>query len=93
LNTTVNPHAAVGAGRTRKPWRIREWLDGQGINYATVAARAGIKATSIVCRTVRGGANNRRVLLALLDMGCPERWLGLPEDLRSQIEQGKRRIA
>ncbi len=77
-----NVHAAVGAGRNRQTWRIKEWLDVRGINYKAVAARAGIGTEGVVSRTIRGGANNRKVLLALLEMGCPERWLGLPEDLR-----------
>jgi hypothetical protein len=89
----LNIHAAVGAGRERQPWRIKEWLDGRGITYKAVAEQAGIRAESIVCRTIRGGANNRKVLLALRNLGCPEKYLGLPEDLIVLPEQEEKRVA
>jgi transcriptional regulator with XRE-family HTH domain len=89
----VNPHAAVGAGRARKPWRIKEWMDAVGIRQEHVAVRAGINTKSIVSRTIRGQANNRKVLLALRDMGCPEKYLGLPDDLIGLPEQEEKRVA
>lgn len=93
MSAVVNPHAAVGAGRARQPWRIKEWLDGQGLDYADIAREAGIKAQSVVCRTVRGGANNRKVLLALHARGCPVKYLGLPQDLIDLLEQEGKRVA
>lgn len=80
----INPHASVGAGRTRRPWRIKEWMDAQGIVQEDVARVAGLKSHAVVSRTIRGSANNRRVLRSLLEMGCPVGFLGLPEDMQEQ---------
>lgn len=81
----ANPYASVGAGRNRKPWRIREWMDSQGILQMDVARSAGLKSSAVVSRTIRGSANSRRVLKALLEMGCPAVYLGLPEDLKREV--------
>lgn len=81
---TSNPHACVGAGRNRRTWRIKEWMDAAGILQRDVADAAGLKGVATVSRTIRGSDNNRKVLSALLDMGCPERFLGLPEDMQTK---------
>ncbi|WP_245577936.1 hypothetical protein [Maridesulfovibrio bastinii] len=78
----INPHAGVKAGKHRKPWRIKEWMSGKGLEQKHVAEKAEISAVSIVSRTINGGANNRKVLAALRDMGCPEKYLALPEDMK-----------
>ncbi|WP_245577930.1 helix-turn-helix domain-containing protein [Maridesulfovibrio bastinii] len=77
----VNPHAGVKTGRKRRPFLIKEWMDAKGYEQKDIAAAAGIKAQSIVSRTIRGGANNRKVLTALRNMGCPEKYLALPDDM------------
>lgn len=92
MNAIVNPHAAVGAGHARKPWRIKEWMDERRIRQEHVAERAGLQAKSIVSRTIRGQANNRKVLLVLLELGCPAGYLGLPEDLKVLSQQDKKRV-
>jgi transcriptional regulator with XRE-family HTH domain len=79
----INTHAAVGAGKYRRPWAIREYLSSQGLSMADVARRLDI-TPSVAARTVRGVANNRRVLRELLRLGCPAGVLGLPEDMRGE---------
>jgi len=78
----VNPHAGVKNGRKRRPYLIMEWMDAKELEQKDIAEKAGIKAQSIVSRTIRGGANNRKVLTALKEVGCPERYLGLPVDMQ-----------
>lgn len=77
----VNVHAGVGAGRNRKPYRIREFLDQQETNMTRLADELGV-SRQVVQATVRGNANNRKVLKLLKAMGCPERYLSLPVDLQ-----------
>jgi hypothetical protein len=77
----VNVHAGVGAGRNRQPYRIREFLDRQDTNMARLADELGI-SRQVVQATVRGFKNNRKVLRHLKKMGCPERYLSLPNDLQ-----------
>lgn len=75
-----NVHAGVGAGKGRKPFRIREFLDGEGTNMAQVARKVGV-SRQVVQATVRGQRNNRKVLGHLKAMGCPLTFLSLPEDM------------
>ncbi|MBI9081725.1 MAG: helix-turn-helix transcriptional regulator [Pseudodesulfovibrio sp.] len=79
----MNVSAALGAGRYRKPWRIREFLELLGKTQADVARDLG-KSPVVVNRTVRGNINNRAVLRHLRDMGCPEKYLSLPEDMQGE---------
>lgn len=79
----MNRCAAVGAGRNRRPWLIREFLDGLGKTQADIASELN-KSLSIVNRTIRGGANNRVVLNYLRELGCPEECLSLPEDMKEE---------
>jgi len=81
----MNKCAAVGAGRNRRPWLIREFLDGLGKKQADVARELG-KSRSIVTRTIRGGANNRDVLRYLRELGCPEEYLSLPDDMKEKAQ-------
>jgi len=81
----MNNFAASGAGRNRHPWRIREFLDEQGLTQADIARALG-KERSIVSRTVRGAINNRDVLRYLHKLGCPEKYLSLPNDLKKMKE-------
>lgn len=78
--TTGNVHAGTGPGKFRKPFRIREFLDSIGSNMKSVADEMGVNP-SLVRDTIRGTKNNRRVLAKLQDMGCPERYLSLPDDM------------
>lgn len=79
----ANPHAGVKAGKKRKPFRIKEWLSAQGTNQTEVANEVGV-SKSIVSDTIRGTANNRRVLAHLRDSGCPKKYLSLPEDMEGE---------
>jgi len=80
----ANPHASAGTGRDRQTWKIKEWMDIQGIRQVDVAAQAGLGTHVTVSRTIRGSLNNRRVLRALVEMGCPEKFLALPKDMQMQ---------
>ncbi len=77
----MNACAAYGAGRERQPWRIREYLDLRGQTQTDVARELGMNR-STVNRTIRGSINNRRVLEYLRALGCPEKYLSLPEDMK-----------
>jgi len=79
----MNKCAAYGAGRNRRPWRIREFLDEQGVTQAEIARELGI-SRSIVNRTIRGMVNNRAVLGYLRSLGCPGEFLSLPMDMKTE---------
>lgn len=83
MTTGINPHAAVGAGKYRRPYRIREYLSSRGLCMADIARSLDI-TLSVVARTVRGAGNSRRVLRALVELECPVEYLGLPEDMASK---------
>lgn len=76
-----NVHAGVGAGRKRKPYRIREYLSEKGLTMKAVALEIGVNP-SLVQDTVKGNKNNRRVLNKLLEIGVPVEALSLPEDMQ-----------
>ena len=83
----------VGGARKRR--RIQETLDSQkpnGISLSDVARQLGV-SRSLVCQTAHGYANNRRVLRRFLELGVRPEDLDLPEDLRAEIEHGKRKVA
>jgi transcriptional regulator with XRE-family HTH domain len=73
----------IRAGKNRQPWRIREFLDGRGLSMADVGREIGV-AKHIMSETVRGIRNHRRVLSKLRELGCPEKFLDLPEDLKTR---------
>lgn len=76
----MNIHAGVGAGRYRKPWRIKEWLSENDLNMSSVARDLRLDP-SIASRTVAGKSNNRQVLSYLREKGCPLEYLSLPKDM------------
>ena len=82
MSTAANPHAGVGAGKKRHPWRIKEWMSANGLQQTDIAKEAGISAVSVVSRTINGGVNNRKVLATLRNIGCPVKFLALPEDIK-----------
>jgi len=61
---------------------IRVWLQRQGIRLVTIQKELGFKDNKTVWATIEGRENNRRVLTWFLEMGCPERFLAIPEDMR-----------
>ncbi|WP_027181636.1 helix-turn-helix domain-containing protein [Oleidesulfovibrio alaskensis] len=78
-----NAHAATGAGIHRQPYRIREFLDARGLSMTDVARQVGVSPQAVAA-TVRGRRNHRKVLKALLEMGCPADVLSLPADLQQR---------
>ena len=69
-----------GAGRGRDYYGIKKWLDEQGIKSRRLAKDVELHPT-VVSQTIRGLANNRKVLAKLRDLGCPENILSLPADM------------
>jgi hypothetical protein len=59
-------------------FRIREHLEGRGLNMLVVARRLGVNK-NVVVETVGGGRNNRRVLAELRAVGVPEKYLFDPD--------------
>lgn len=72
--------AVYSAAPPRDAWRIREYLANRGLNMTSVAASLGVSLT-LVRETIYEDRNNRRVLRYLMDLGCPEEYLGLPYDM------------
>lgn len=70
----MNTYAGVGAGKLRRPFRIREFLAGKGLTMSKIAEDLGLHH-SVVGYTVKGIKNNKRVLDYLHDLGCPEEFL------------------
>ncbi|MGE4192786.1 MAG: hypothetical protein AB7E51_05310 [Pseudodesulfovibrio sp.] len=81
---STNTLAGVGAGRHRKPFRIKEWMFSCGLTQYDIRDQLGLKSQSVVSRTIYGSANNRRVLAYLRDAGCPEEALALPKDMKEE---------
>ncbi|WP_243310089.1 hypothetical protein [Fundidesulfovibrio agrisoli] len=73
----------VRAGKNRQAWRIREFLSDKGLTMADVGRAVGA-SNYLMSETVRGIRNNRKILAYLRDLGCPARFLDLPEDLKSK---------
>ena len=71
----------VRAGKHRQPWRIREWLETREMSLADLGAAVGVNR-QLASETVRGLRNNRRVLSYLVELGCPDRYLDLPQEMK-----------
>lgn len=78
-----NDLAGVGVGRDRMPFRIREFLAKKRSNMSKIAKELGL-SHQVVQATVKGIKNNRKVLGKLQGMGCPEKYLSLPDDMLKQ---------
>lgn len=77
----ANVHAGLGAGRFRDPWEIKKLLSAKGTNMTKEARKIGI-SPQLFHRTVSGTANNRKVLEHLRRIGCPDKALSLPSDMK-----------
>lgn len=88
MTPAINPAAAAGAGRDRDPWGIRKHLDLHRMTMEGLARKIGVTG-QLVRSTVRGQANNARVLKALFELGVPEEALALPPKLRREIKAAK----
>ncbi|GAB6039019.1 hypothetical protein JCM15519_35780 [Fundidesulfovibrio butyratiphilus] len=73
----------VRAGKNRKPWRIREWLEERGLSLSDVGQEIGV-SRQLMSDTARGVRNNQKALTKLRDMGCPDKYLDLPENLKKR---------
>lgn len=61
--------------------RIRSWMVRKSITGAAIARAIGV-SDALVCSTIAGQRNNRKVLQYLRDLGCPASFLKLPDDLQ-----------
>lgn len=66
-------------GKDRLATEIKVWMLRNGLSMADIARRIGV-SRNLVSITINGRRNNRKVLHALLDQGCPADLLALPED-------------
>ena len=78
-----NVLAGADARKARDYWALRKWLASKEIKISSIAKDVGVSQVT-AGRTIQGLANNRPVLKRLLDLGCPERILGLPQDLKDE---------
>lgn len=67
-------------GKLRKPFRILEWMSEAGLSVTGLAEELGVDP-SLISHTIFARKNNRRVLKALRNKGCPREHLDLPKDL------------
>jgi hypothetical protein len=71
----------IGAGRERDYHAIKRWMDENHISGSQVARDVGIVPVNC-SRTIRGLSNSRKILRRLLELGCPEKFLSLPPDMK-----------
>ena len=69
--------------KNRQSGEIRAWMLRRGVKVRDVAERIGINR-STVSQCIHGYNNNRRTLRGLLALGCPVRFLALPDDMKSR---------
>lgn len=69
--------------RLRSRKLIRAWLIKNDQSVSSVSQLSGVDV-SLVSRAMNGENNNRRVLRALVAIGCPPRLLALPADMLSE---------
>lgn len=75
------------AARQKMRFRIREHLDRKGTSMLGVAEDLDVNR-NLVCDTINGKRNNRRVLLALRDTyGVPEKYLYIPDGRGANHEE------
>lgn len=70
----------MGSGKTRRSWRIVEWMRDRGLSNDQIALDLDVDP-SLVSHTIHGRRNSRIVLAKLRDLGCPTNILSLPEDM------------
>jgi hypothetical protein len=82
-------HNKPGAGKNRDYWAIKRWFDNSNYSIGSVAQEVGVHR-SIVGQTIRGIRNSRKVLRRLVEIGCPQDFLGLPADVKQGGTEGDR---
>lgn len=71
--------------KRRNRRRIRSWMINKGITEVSIARAMGV-SNALVCSTIGGYRNNKKVLSHLLGLGCPPKILALPEELSAWKE-------
>ena len=66
----------------RNKVEIEVWMKRNGLRAVDIQRDLGFKAHKTVFATLSGDENNRKVLAWLLEKGCPEKHLDLPDDMR-----------
>lgn len=66
----------------RNKVEIDVWMKRNGLRAVDIQRDLGFKAYKTVFSTISGEENNRKVLAWLLEKGCPEKHLDLPDDMR-----------
>ena len=79
MNVVANPFSSTISGRSRNTFKIKEYLELTGRSAASVARELGVSQV-LVSNTIRGKGNNKKVLLFLKKIGCPEEYLSIPKD-------------
>lgn len=66
----------------RNSTEIRIWMLRNGLTVNSTRKALGYRNHTPVSLTIDGKKNLRKVLAYLREMGCPEQFLALPEDMR-----------
>lgn len=66
----------------RNSTEIRIWMLRNGLTVDSTRKALGYRNHTPVSLTIDGKKNLRKVLAYLREMGCPEQFLALPEDMR-----------
>jgi hypothetical protein len=67
----------------RASTKIKGWMAERRISVIALARVAGIKRETM-SDTIWDRRNNRDALQALINAGCPVKWLALPADMKSK---------
>lgn len=62
--------------------KARAWLVLKGIRLIDIQRAINFKHPTQIGETLRGIRSDKRVLQYILDQGCPERYLKLPDSIR-----------
>ena len=60
---------------------VRKWMLDEGHTWTSIAKNLDCHYT-LVCNTISGLKNNRKVLQFYVDNGCPVKYLNLPADMK-----------
>lgn len=63
--------------------RAKAWMVLKNINNTDIKNALGLRYLTQVSETLSGVRDDKRVLLFLIKIGCPERYLALPEKIRA----------
>ena len=71
----------------RNSQEIKVWMLRNGHTINSITQALGYRNNSSVSTTIAGQRHATRVLQYLLEQGCPERLLDLPERMRQQTSK------